>query len=247
MRISINRTKSVVSAMAALALVLTAGVQQSRAVSVAAGAQYTTQPTITGGSFNDTRQKPQTQGNTGFSVQGPGDFNFTADGTSSTVTIDYQVDLTIPFLQAGDYVLGAGIVGDFGTTVTGHIISLTQYTTDNSVVGFSGSDVHLGAPNSGDPAVPLIPGFTLVASDFGTSNPFFLPGTSSIDLRQIGTISFSGLQAGDVVNVQFPNDTDLAPSPEPATLTLGGLSAVGLLGCGWLRRRKSVAVGVRGA
>jgi hypothetical protein len=233
----------VVSAMAALALVLTAGVQQSYAVSVRAGppSYGTNTPSITGGSFNDSQQQPQGQGNTGFSVQGPGDFNFTADGTSSTVTITYQVDLTIPFfnLQAGEYVLGAGIVGDFSTPVTDHTISLTQYTTDNSVVGAAGSDVHLGAPNSGDPAVPLS-GFTLVASDFGSSNPFFL-SDSTIDLRQIGTISFSGLQNGDVVDVQFPNKTGLSPSPEPGTLTLAGLSAFGLLGCGWLRRRKSVA------
>jgi hypothetical protein len=246
MRISINVTKCVVSAMAALALILTAGVQQSRAVSAAPGFPYTTNPTITGGSFNERQQKPQMQGNTGFSVEGPGDFNFTADGTSSTVTINYQVDLTIPILQAGDYVLGAGIVGDFSTPVTGHTIFLTQYTTDNSVVGYGGSDVHLGAPNSGDPAVPLIPGLTLVAFDSGTSNPFYLPA-SSIDLRQIGTISFSGLQNGDVVDVQFPNKTGLSPSPEPGTLTLAGLSAFGLLGCGWLRRRKSVAAGVTSA
>ena len=250
MRISLNITKYVVSAMAALALVLTASVQQSRAVSVSPqpgppsyGANT---PSITGGTFSNTSPSPQSQGDAGFTVAG--DFSFRA--TASDVTITYQVDriISVSNFPSGNFALTAGIKGDFETSAVG--VFLTQYTTDNTVntvvgsnrIEVSGSEVIVAA----SPA-PLIPNFDLSASATGTSSPFFLDTTQLIDLRQQATISFSGLQNGDVVSVQFPNDTDLAPSPEPATLTLAGLSAVGLLGCGWLRRRKAAAVGVGGA
>jgi hypothetical protein len=43
---------------------------------------------------------------------------------------------------------------------------------------------------------------------------------------------------------EFDYGPHVAPSPEPASLTLLGISAVGLLGYGWRRRRNKAAKAV---
>jgi hypothetical protein len=211
---------------------------------------YSQAPSIQGGTFNNTPPGPLGGGN---NLSVTGDFGFTATG--GPVTISYAVDLVFPafILQPGLYVVGGGIQGYFATETPGHQIFLTGYTADTFVVGAPGSDVTVSMPTGGLSVVlPYVtPGSfqlsdppSLLEQNFAISPPFLLNPTVSVDLRQVLTVTFSGLQQGDVVDVQFPNTASVTPAnavPEPTGLTLGLVSCIVLVGGGsWRKSRAHV-------
>jgi len=117
---------------------------------------------------------------------------------------------------------------------------LDSYTVTTQLVGVAGSSVTAsGAPlilpyNAG-PAGTGIGTHELLSVEsatFTASGPF--------TIEQDATLTFSNLQAGDIVWIHLPNGSSVDPAvtPEPATFTLFAIALGGLAGYGWRNRRQ---------
>lgn len=218
----------------ALVIVLATSLPASAAVIGGGGGgtpfDYQNPPAVQGGTFNGTPPLPQGFPN-GFSVSG--DFSFTAGGGTATIAYTVVDPISIGSnpgeLAPGTYALFSGIDGTFSTTATGHQVLLTEFSSTAFTEGIPGSTVNLGAPPHGGLPVllPLSGGTPLTETDFGSSAPFYLSaGTANLEMSVMA--SFSGLQSGDVVSVDFPNGGNFSPAPEPASMVLFGLGAAGI-------------------
>jgi hypothetical protein len=118
--------------------------------------------------------------------------------------------------------------------------NLGQGVLFNQVTGADGKTYdHLEVGNAG--VLPFLQLFWLPA-DFPGSSP--VPFVLSVPAT--GGTAFSEYEAVNSVNRVHLSSGQLTPetaisTPEPASLTLLGIGAVGLLGYGWRRRRRAAA------
>ena len=181
-----------------------------------------------------------------------GAFTFTANGGDAKVTFTSDELLASSGIFEGTYFgtpvgyyrVLSGVSGSFSVdegTNTAHEVDLTQYTNDVSVLAGSSTgplynenaEAIAGAPFAGSVQLP-----TGNVSDVVFSEIPFYYGGGTIDLHASSVISFSGLEAGDVVTLDLPNNNDMDPAVlEPASLTLLGIGIVGMAGYGWRRKR----------
>jgi hypothetical protein len=101
-------------------------------------------------------------------------------------------------------------------------------------VGSAGNFLWLSAPRPiVAPGTPFPPGFTDLQTWIRTDGP----GALAPDWSRIGTdVTHQG-----PFNAAFSVSGDIVGAPAPASLTLLGIGALGLLGYGWRRRKRATA------
>jgi len=162
------------------------------------------------------------------SADGPGVLGAgTVDLSTTTITSTGAGTITIVVNVTG--LTSPSGAGTLSETITGHEISGGSFTSSFVSVGDNSNTSTLGPatpPGTQTPAVTTLNGSSSVA--------FTAVPTYALD--QVLTFTFSG--AGQI-SISSDATTTFAAVPEPSSMAIAGLGALGMIGYG-LRRRKAL-------
>ena len=188
------------------------------------------------GSLAGGKPKPMNIGATNQAVMSGGiafsggalSYTATADDVKTGVVINWNTFRSFT-VTAGNYVLQSVLSGTFAQPATGGITTISLSTQVLS---------HL---NDATEAQAIFPPAAAASGSFSvttSASTFAYAQADSDILYQFGQVKIMPTAAGQVFTVNLPADSTIAAVvPEPSSLTLGGLGAACLLGCGWIRRR----------
>ena len=178
-------------------------------------------PAVTGGVFvNPSGQDPTFNQQTRMSFSVAGDYSVQADGTSSTVTVTIQTELLTLRVQ-GPFIVNTDIDGSFGSNLPGTSAEATEYSASSDVLGVSGSTASVSLISS-PVSLPTVPpnGLYELAGSSSTSLTIDPGYAGQYYIEQTTTISFSGVTAGEVLQIHLPDNTSLFSVPEPSSLSM---------------------------
>ncbi len=204
------------------------------------------------GATNDLITPTLTVGNFKYSVtahtQDPGGGTTNFPGSSTLSNLTFAVQNT----GSGTDTLDISLTGA-GYTLTG--LLRANFSVSGSSSQSSSADQTIGSSQAGGFDIPTVAGTTLTGTPTAGpgSQPYAWTGglPSSPNLGESNELFFSNpsgtfsesqllqikLNVGDSVTLSF--NTSVTPVPEPSSMAIAGLGALGLIGYG-LRRRKAL-------
>ena len=211
---------------------------------------------VTGGSFVNHQQfATAAQDRLSFTVYG--DYSFTANATSATVSL--TTNLTLPFNPQGPYNVSTSIDGFFASSMPLTTARITDYSASSflfNFVGFPSVVVPVPGTTAAASIATLPESLPTVTSGFPLSSlhlqdsattPTTIPSGTFVEfLGQVSTINFDMLAVGETISIELPDDSSLTPTvPEPQSITLLGLGSLITLGATMLRKLMSRSASVR--
>jgi hypothetical protein len=211
---------------------------------------FASDPEVTGGTFltPDRTVPPFSPDRLSFSVTG--DYSFTADATSATVTISTYLLTLNP---QGTFHINTSIDGFFASDLVNPKSEITTYSASSYLFNFGGSpiaQVPLPGTTASVAIANLPQALPTTAANFPMSS-LELKGSAStlatlptdtfgLYLGQLTTIQFDLLTVGETIRIDLPDDTSLTPAaanvPEPRSFVLWGLGSLLAAAAGGYRK-----------
>jgi hypothetical protein len=166
---------------------------------------------------------------------GPPGINTLTLTTNATVINNSSTTDTLDLVVTGMGFIGTGVTGANFNVAANVTASQNRSASDTTSATSSADNVYLGSlvgtPNAGFGAQAYT--FTGTPPGTGPNITFMLTG-ASFSITQELVITLGG---GDSVN--FPITTNVTPTPEPSSMAIAGMGALGLIGYS-LRGRKTL-------
>jgi len=246
----VGSARPVLAALAVLAVLSLATPSASANITLTYTASADAASNSTGsGAVNSlsTGATPLVVGNFGYTITAttndPGGGTTTFPGSSTLENLVFAVQntgsttdtLTIALTGAG-YTLTGPLMANFSVSGSSSLKSSSDSTIASSSINstaiptVNGTTV-TGTPGTGPGSQPY--SWNGASPPLGNSNELLITTSGTFSESQLVQIT---LKAGDEVNLTF--NTSAVPVPEPSSMAIAGLGALGLIGYG-LRRRKS--------
>jgi hypothetical protein len=204
-------------------------------------------PEVAGGTFLSPDHLAPTFSLDRLSFSVAGDYSFTADSTSATVTIG---TFLLTLNPQGTFSINTSIDGFFASDLLNSKSEITTYSASSYLFNYAGFPT-VQVPIPGTTAAVAIPNLPetlpMTAGDFplsslelkGSANTLatVTPGSFGLYLGQLTTIEFDMLTPGETIRIHLPDDSSLTPAsasvPEPPSFVLWGLGSllVAAFGC----------------
>jgi hypothetical protein len=210
---------------------------------------------VTGGTLLPGEPQTPTFSPDRLSFSVAGDYSFTADSTSVTMTIEtWLLTTTQHGNPQGPFNVNTSIDGFFASDLIGTTAEITGYSASsflfNTFVGVNPVPI---PGTTAAVAIPMLPEtLPMAASDFPTSSleltgsastPVTIPPSplgSPLYIGQLTTIQFDKLENRETIRIELPDNTSLTPGsanvPEPGSLILWALGSLLPAAIGWFRR-----------